>query len=113
MRQLIKFDFDLYLLRLNDGGGVEVVSIFNTTLTTSKLFYTDSNGRDMIERQRNFRPTYNYTDDDPITGNYYPVTSRIMLRDLKKNLDFAIVNDRSQGGSSRRDGQIELMVKIN
>lgn len=43
-----------------------------------------------------------------MAGNYYPVTSRIFIKDA--NTQLTILNDRSQGGSSLRDGEIELMV---
>lgn len=82
-------------------------------MKTSGLFYTDSNGREMIERKLNYRSTYNYTNEEPVASNFYPVTSRIMLRDKEKNLDLAVVTDRAQGGSSLQDGQIQLMVNLS
>lgn len=66
----------------------------------------------MIERKLNYRPTYDYTNEEPIAGNYYPVTSRIMIRDKNDLRDFGVINDRSQGGSSLDEGKVELMVII-
>ena len=48
-----------------------------------------------------------------VAGNYYPINSRIFIRDedssqVKRQL--TIVNDRSQGGSSIDDGSIEIML---
>ena len=43
-----------------------------------------------------------------MSGNYYPVDSSIYLEDATRRL--TIVTDRSQGGASLRDGEIELMV---
>lgn len=75
-------------------------------------FYTDSNGREMIERVLNYRPdyTYNYSSD-PISSNYYPVTSRIAIKDESRDLEMAILTDRAEGGTSLANGEIELMVR--
>ena len=76
------------------------------------MFYTDSNGREMLKRIRNFRPTFILNLTEPISGNYYPVSTKILLKDIKKDLEMAIMTDRAQGGSSLNDGEIELMVTI-
>jgi Glycosyl hydrolases family 38 C-terminal domain len=79
---------------------------------TEDKFYTDSNGRETLERIKNFRPTWDYdATTEPIAGNYYPITTSISIRNL--NQEFAIVTDRAQGGSSNANGEIELMVKKN
>ena len=42
-------------------------------------FFTDSNGRQMIHRIKNERFSFNFTEQDverdPITSNYYPITT--------------------------------------
>lgn len=81
-------------------------------MATDKVFYTDSNGRELIKRTRNHRPTYEYTDDEPVSGNYYPVDNRIVLKDDDKEIEFAVLTDRAEGGSSLADGQVELMVSL-
>lgn len=83
---------------------------YKTILKSENIFYTDSNGRDMIMRTRNERETWNLNVVDKIAGNYYPVTTKIFLQDRKKKLRLAILTDRSQGGSSLKSGEIELMV---
>lgn len=75
----------------------------------NELFYTDSNGREMMERKRNHNP-YNDSSVEPVTSNYYPVTSKIVIKDESKDLQVAVLTDRSQGGSSLWGGEIELMV---
>jgi len=45
-----------------------------------------------------------------VSGNYYPVNGLITLFDTKKLRRMSIVNDRAQGGTSLKDGQIELMI---
>ena len=88
-----------------------MVSRFTTDLQTNGLFYTDSNGRELLERKRNYRPTFELDLTERQSGNYYPVTSRILIRDTTRQQEVAVLNDRSQGGSSLNDGQVELMVR--
>lgn len=42
------------------------------------------------------------------TGNYYPVTTDISIND--DDLDLTVFTDRAEGGSSLKDGDIELML---
>ena len=43
-------------------------------------FYTDSNGREMLKRVRDKRPTWDLQVQEPIAGNYYPLTAAITLQ---------------------------------
>ncbi|KAJ8982145.1 hypothetical protein NQ317_011291 [Molorchus minor] len=95
---------------VGDGSGRDVIIKYTTDLATAGTFYTDSNSRELIKRQRNFRPTFNYTNGEPQSGNYYPVTTRMVLRDEDRGVQFAVIIDRAQGGSSLNDGELELMV---
>lgn len=74
------------------------------------MFYTDSNGREMMKRRRNYRSDYDFTMEEPVAGNYYPITSRITLKDAAKNVQLSLLNDRAQGGTSLQSGQVELML---
>ncbi|KAM3656262.1 lysosomal alpha-mannosidase [Ammospiza maritima maritima] len=93
---------------VGDGMGKEVISRFETPLRTAGRFYTDSNGRQVLERRRDYRPTWNLTQTEPVAGNYYPANTRIFIKDQKVQL--TVLTDRSQGGSSLQDGSLELMV---
>ncbi|XP_032991035.1 lysosomal alpha-mannosidase isoform X1 [Rhinolophus ferrumequinum] len=93
---------------VGDGWGKEVISRFDTALETKGLFFTDSNGREILERRRDYRPTWELNQTEPVAGNYYPVNSRIYITD--GNMQLTVLTDRSQGGSSLKDGSIELMV---
>ncbi|PSN50451.1 Lysosomal alpha-mannosidase [Blattella germanica] len=95
---------------IEDQVGKEIITRFSSPLNSEGLFYTDSNGREMIERKRNFRPTWKLDLHEPVAGNYYPVTSKISIKDQSEKIEFAILTDRAQGGSSLNDGEIELMV---
>lgn len=77
-------------------------------MDTDGVFYTDANGRQIIYRQKDHRPTYTYTNEEPQAGNYYPVNSKILIKD--KTNEFAVLTDRSEGGSSLNSGELELMV---
>ncbi|VDP69969.1 unnamed protein product [Echinostoma caproni] len=80
-------------------------------------FFTDSSGRDLIQRVRNQRPDWNlpelFNDTHTIAGNYYPVVNRILIREPKTrpaSLTMGVYTDRPQGGSSLHTGELELMV---
>lgn len=92
--------------------GKEVVTRFTATnFKNADIFYTDANGRQQIKRQRNKRSDYIYDPtEEPVSSNYYPVTSKIVIKDETQKLQLAVLNDRAQGGSSLAEGQIELMV---
>ena len=77
-------------------------------MQTNGLFYTDANSRETMERKRNLTNLL-----EPISGNYYPVTSKIALRDINYNIEVAMITDRSHGGTSMQDGQMELMVNTS
>ena len=97
-----------------DGIGKEIVSRVTTQIPSGGRFYTDSNGRQTLLRRRDFRPTWTLNVSEPVAGNYYPINSHIYVTDDQQNAGavVALVNDRSQGGTSLKDGQIELMVFI-
>ena len=92
------------------GGGKEVVLQINSALVSNGTFYTDSNGREMVLRRRNARgPSYPpYVVGEPVAGNYYPVNSMISLDDGETEL--AVVVDTTMGGSSTKDGSLEVML---
>ncbi|XP_063885164.1 lysosomal alpha-mannosidase-like isoform X4 [Scylla paramamosain] len=95
---------------IRDKIGLEVVSRVDwSSITTGNTFYTDSNGREMLKRVKDYRPTWRLHNLEPVAGNYYPVNSRLIL-DNGPDFRAAILTDRSQGGTSLNPGQMELMV---
>lgn len=92
--------------------GKEIITKYSSNLKSDGRFYTDSNGREMLKRMRNYRPTWDLQLHEPVSGNYYPVTSKIAIKDLWKQLKLSVLTDRAQGGSSMDDGSIELMVSF-
>merc|ERR1711936_821642 len=57
----------------------------------------------MIERQRR------EGEAERESSNYYPINTRLELRSEDQET-LAVLVDRSEGGSSLEDGQLELMV---
>jgi lysosomal alpha-mannosidase len=89
--------------------GKEIVSRFTTNMKTDGVVYTDSNGREMLKRKRNFRETWDLVLFEPVAGNFYLINSKIAIED--ENHRLAILVDRAEGGASMIDGTVELMVR--
>lgn len=64
----------------------------------------------MIKRKLNKRPHYKVSLVERVAGNYYPITNKISIEDKRQMLRMSVLTDRSQGGSSLKSGEIELMV---
>ncbi|CAN6709132.1 unnamed protein product [Malus baccata var. baccata] len=107
-KEHVEVEFIVGPLPTDDGIGKEVVTQLATTMATNKTFYTDSNGRDFIERIRDYRTDWDLKVHQPIAGNYYPINLGIYMQD--NSTEFSVLVDRSIGGSSTVDGQIELML---
>ncbi|KAL5505251.1 hypothetical protein EMCRGX_G006653 [Ephydatia muelleri] len=105
-----EFEFTVGPIPISDNIGKEVVSRFSTNLTTNQVWYTDANGREMQKRVKNYRPTWPLDVTETVAGNYYPVDSRIYIQDEAKQVQFTVLTDRAQGGTSLNDGEVELMV---
>ena len=100
----------------DDDKGREVVVQYDTNVDNQGVFFTDSNGRRFMERRRSYRPTWDYKEHEPVAGNYYPINSAIFIKDndiasnKSDNVSLAILTDRSLGGGSIYDGELEIMV---
>ena len=92
--------------------------------------YTDSNGREMIERKRDYRPTWDLdVVDEKEARNYFPgllfffflslslfidyqyfykVNAAATIKD--SNAQLSVVIDRSEGVASLADGEMEFML---
>jgi len=53
---------------------------YESNVTSKDTFYTDSNGREMIKRVRDYRPTWKLDVTEPISGNYYPLTAGMYIK---------------------------------
>ena len=91
---------------IDDGVGKEIIARFDTGIDSGDTFYTDSNGREFLERKVDYRPTWDLDVFQPIAGNYYPVNAAIYVEDDKNSL--TVLTDRTQGGASLESGQVEV-----
>ncbi|KAK9926542.1 hypothetical protein M0R45_023767 [Rubus argutus] len=103
-----EIEFTVGPIPIDDGIGKEIVTKITTSMKTNKQFYTDSNGRDFIERIRDYRKDWDLEVNQPVAGNYYPINLGIYAKDSSTEL--SVLVDRSVGGSSIVDGQLELMI---
>ena len=103
-----EFEYTIGPIPVNDNRGKEIITRFDTDIKSESLFYTDANGREMQKRKRNYRPTWKLEVTEPVSGNYYPINSRVYIKDSKSQM--TILTDRSLGGSSLKDGSVEIML---
>ncbi|CAJ0946335.1 unnamed protein product, partial [Mesorhabditis belari] len=87
--------------------GKEIITRYTTDINNNNFFYTDSSGRQVLKRTWDFYPQFQYADTEPISGNYYPVTNRIYMKDQTNQL--TVLTDRAQGGTVK-NGALELML---
>lgn len=93
---------------IEDDLGKEVITRIDTSIKSGGVFYTDSNGRELLRRKKDYRPTWQLNQSEAIAGNYYPINSRAFIMDDVNQL--TVVTDRSQGGSSINNGSLEIML---
>ena len=75
----IEFDWTVGPIPIGDKIGKEVITRFETDFKTDNIFYTDANGRQTIKRK--FEEKKRGCTDNNVTGNWYPIYSRIAIRD--------------------------------
>jgi len=112
--ELVEFEVELSEIPIQDGFGKDVIvqwKLFDD-FEMNKTFWTDSNGLEMQERRLNYNPRFPWPvkDEQNVSGNYYPVDSALIVKDLKKQRQVTIMNDRAQGGAADlQKSTIELM----
>jgi lysosomal alpha-mannosidase len=106
----VELDWVVGPIPVDDYIGKEIISKFNSSLKNDGVFFTDNNGRQVLQHKLNYRPTWKFTTVEAIAANYYPINSRIIVEDSKLNMSMVVLTDRSQGGSSLNDGSVELMI---
>lgn len=105
----IEVEYQVGPIPIDDGRGKEIVTKFATSISNNATFYTDSNGREFLERRRDYRPSWPLKVYEQVAGNYYPVNAAIYIED--QNASLAILVDRTQAGGSLVDGSVELMAQ--
>lgn len=109
-QHVVEFEWLVGPIDVEDGNGKEIVSRFYSDIKSGQSFYTDANGREILKRTIDFRETFVFDNEEPESGNYYPINSNIAIED--DDLRMAVLPDRAQGGSSLKEGALELMVKL-
>jgi lysosomal alpha-mannosidase len=84
--EFVEVEWTVGPVPIDDNKGKEIILRYNTDIASQAKFYTDANGREVLQRTRDFRPTWNYTVTEPVSGNYYPVNSRIYIKDGNRQL---------------------------
>jgi lysosomal alpha-mannosidase len=84
--RITEFDWIVGPIPIEDNNGKEVIMRYDTDMQSKGIFYTDANGREVLERKRDYRPSWNYTVYESVSGNYYPVTSRIWIKDDQRQM---------------------------
>ena len=119
----IELETLLYSVELTDNIGKEIILELSSNINNCQsnrkraeecqdpMFFTDSNGLHMQKRVLNSKYGKNFSNPIEIGYNYYPVTSAISIEDKITANRITILNDRAQGGSSQREGKIELMLQ--
>ncbi|XP_057699367.1 lysosomal alpha-mannosidase [Corythoichthys intestinalis] len=106
--RVLELEWTVGPIPIDDDLGKEVITQLDTDIKSSGIFYTDSNGREVLQRKKDFRPTWHLKQSEPIAGNYYPINSRAFIKDDKDQL--TVVTDRSLGGGSIHNGSLEIML---
>ena len=96
---------------VSDGQSHEVITRYDSGLTTSGVWTTDSNCRESQVRQRGVRANWPIAPSEPVTSSYFPCNCLIKTTSLgPSNVTVAVAVDRSEGSTSLTNGQLELMV---
>lgn len=87
-----------------------IMQVVSDSINNNYTSYTDSMGLEMQKRIFNYRPTWNLTVMQPVSGNYYPINSAIYIEDVDSKERMTVSNDRPQAGGNIFNGEIELML---
>jgi lysosomal alpha-mannosidase len=109
-KPFLEIEYTLGTIDVGDGIGKEVIVKIVSDLDSKTDFFTDANGREVEHRTLNFRPDWPLQVTQAVSGNYYPVNTRIFIQDQNQDEQLTIITDRSQGGSSLKPGELEVMV---
>jgi lysosomal alpha-mannosidase len=84
--QIVEIDWIVGPISIDDNNGKEIIMRYDTDIQSNRTFYTDANGRQVLQRQRDYRSSFNYTVYENVSGNYYPVVSRIWIKDNQRQV---------------------------
>lgn len=102
----LKCEFLKYNWLIRNDEGKEIISRFSTNLRHQEVFYTDSNGRNTLERHMNC----GHANGSAEFRSFYPVNSHMYLKCPIHGEQLTILVDRPQGGRTLCDGQMDLAI---
>lgn len=106
----VEFEWTVGPVPFKDGFGREIAVRYSSGLCSEDVFWTDANGRKMMPRRRNYRPTWNLNVTEPIAGNFYPVTAAAFIQDQQRGSRLTVLVDRAQAATSQNPGELEFMI---
>ncbi len=80
----VEVEWSVGPIPIDDDIGKEAIARYDTDIASASKYYTDANGREVLERIRDYRPTWNYTVLENVSANYYPINSRIWIKDQQR-----------------------------
>jgi hypothetical protein len=78
---------------------------------SGKRFWADSNGLEMVPQQLFKHRDYNYTSNNTVSSNFYPVTSAIAIKDMNNSKPQTTAN-KSEGTNSTSPGVLAALAKL-
>lgn len=78
---------------------------------SGKRFWADSNGLEMVPQQLFQHRDYNYTSNNTVSNNFYPVTSAIAIRDANGSRPATTAN-KSEGANSSSPAVLAALAKL-
>ena len=91
----------IHLLQIYRHGKEVFITYRLASCQNKGIFYTDSNGLEMVRRNRGQR-------EELVSASFYPVTTSIFIQD--NQTDLSVLTDRSQGGTSLEDGEVSMTM---
>ena len=93
----------------------DVILLFESSMKTYGSFWTDSNGRQYVRRERGARSTFvpstlEPPHANPVARDYYPTTVGAYIEDSDTHEQLSVLTDRAQGCTSVKDGSLEFML---
>lgn len=91
--------------------GREVITRYITNMANEGVFFTDSNGRQLLPRHRLRRP-----EAEQLGGSFFPVVSTMLLRNNSPHRSnksaeaVAVLVDRAQAATSLNEGNLEFLI---
>ncbi|PRP76241.1 hypothetical protein PROFUN_15308 [Planoprotostelium fungivorum] len=84
--------------------GREIIVKIDSSLDNEKKIVTDSNGLENVDR------AFDASSFETTSGNYYPITQRMIQRDVKRDVQMNVLTSSPHGVASIEEGSVELMI---